>query len=90
MIEHRKEYSTRESGDGGLDYRMIADIMTTVGHTMGHSTARNCVNKTMKRFACTLMTSCDITGNPENVARNLSFQKNIEELIHEIYAELST
>ena len=85
---YRKEYVTREVGTGGLDFRTIADIMTASGDPMGHSTARNYVNRTMERLACTLMVLNGVTGDPSEVARKPGFQRRIEELVHEVYAEL--
>lgn len=87
MMRHGKEYSTRE-GYGGLDFRTIADIMTAMGDPMGHSTARNHVNRTMERLACTLMIMNGVTGDPSHVAASPGFQHRIEELVHELYAEL--
>lgn len=55
---------------------------------MGHSTARNHVNRTMERFASTFMVISGVTGDPAEVARSAGFQRRIEELVHEVYAEI--
>lgn len=88
-MKNKKMYVTREAGTGGLDFRTIADIMTAAGDSMGHSTARNCVNRTMERLACTFMVLNGVTGDPGEIARSPGFQKRIEELAHEVYDELN-
>lgn len=86
----RKEYITREPGSGGLDFRIIADIMAASGEPMGHSTARNYVHRAMEKLACTFMVLTGVTGDPASIAMNPIFQRKIEELVHEVYIELST
>lgn len=85
---HRKEYVTRDYGAGGLDFRTIADLMTASGDPMGHSTARNHVGRMMERLACTFMVDSGVTGDPAEIARSPGFQKRVETLVHEVYAEM--
>jgi hypothetical protein len=81
------KYVTRHD-DQGFDFRTIADIMTSLGYPMGHSTARSYVNKVMEKMACVFMIANGITGDPSIIAQKIGFQKCIEELICEVYAEI--
>lgn len=89
-VNRRKEYVTRDTSAGGLDFRTIADIMTSMGDAMGHSTVRNYINRTMERFACVFMIMNGVTGDPAQIANSPGFQSRVEELIHEVYAELAS
>lgn len=85
----KREYNTLDIDEGGLDYRAIADIMTIDGKPMGHSTVRNIIVKVMEKFACALMARYGVVGDPEDVAKNPSFQRLIAQHIQEIYANRS-
>lgn len=87
--EVRVGYVTLEPDTGGLDYRAIADIMTVEGKTMGHSTVRNIIMKTMEKFAASLMAANGIVDDPAEVAKGPLFQKMIASYIQEIYTNQS-
>ena len=71
----------------GLDYRMIADVMTVAGTPMGHSTVRNVIMRVMERFAASLMAANGVVGDPAVVARSTVFQQLIAAYIQDIYFE---
>ena len=44
-------YATVSGDYGGMDYRSIAEVMTSEGHKMNHATARNVFLRAMKKLA---------------------------------------
>lgn len=69
----------------GMDYRMIADIMTLNDKPCGHSTVRNVVLRVMEKFAIALMGTYGLTGDPAELAASQSFQNLVVSYLHEIY-----
>ena len=49
MKANKKVYAT-VSDDGGIDYRTIAETMSSIGWTMNHSSARNHVLRVLRKF----------------------------------------
>ena len=81
-------YATVSSIEGGLDYRSIAEKMTSGGHKMNHATARNIFLRAMKKLAEPL---CDLYDTKldsaliNSTARDPRFQASMIELIEDIY-----
>lgn len=86
---HKSEngYATVTNSFGGLDYRTIAEKMTSDGHKMNHATARNVFLKAMKKFAepvCALHNIYD-DESVNKASRDPRFQEGITEIIRDIY-----
>jgi len=75
--------------NGGVDYREIADIMTELGYSMNHSSARNHVLRIMKKFAEAIVIDYAPTAISivDDIARSPSFQDGIADLLHTVEAE---
>jgi hypothetical protein len=84
-MNEQNDYASIENDIGCLDYRTIADIMTINGMTMGHSTVRNIIIRSMEKIAASLMAAYGVTGDPLRIAQTLRFQKLIAIYIQEIY-----
>jgi len=73
--------------DEGVNYREIADIMTNLGFTMNHSSARNHVLRVMKKFAEAFDQEWKL-GLDDEKLRNISsspmFQSVISDLLHSV------
>lgn len=71
--------------DEGVNYREIADIMTSLGFTMNHSSARNYVLRVMRKFAEEIAKEWQINV-PEERMRDIvsspGFQSAIADLLH--------
>jgi hypothetical protein len=73
--------------DEGVNYREIADIMSEVGFTMNHSSARNYVLRVMTKFAEAFNEKWNLELSQEklaNLAASPSFQSAISELLHNL------
>ncbi len=84
----KQGYATVASLEGGMDYRAIAQEMTTSGHKMNHATARNIFLRAMKKLAqpvCELYELAEDPKRVEKTARDPRFQSSMIELISEIY-----
>jgi hypothetical protein len=87
---HKSEhgYATVAGEAGGLDYRSIAEKMTTEGHKMNHATARNIFLRAMKKLATPV---CEVFGEEsgdataDRTARDPRFQESMIELVTQIY-----
>lgn len=74
------KYSTLPPDMEGLDYRTIANVMTSQGDMVGHSTVRNITLRIMERFACAIMAQYGAWGDPAMMARDANFQLCIAHL----------
>jgi len=77
-------YATVRSQDDGLGYREIAEMMTSMGHKMNHSTARNIFLSAMTKFVENTCRLYDIKLTDENVKRISSdprFQSGILDML---------
>lgn len=84
------KYATLKDCPDGADYRAIADVMTTRGHKMNFSSARNFFLSGMERFANAILVRTGESTTPETVsamARNPHFQSYIMDVIEEIYRQ---
>jgi hypothetical protein len=75
------------TGDEGVNYREIADMMTEIGFKMNHSSARNYVLRVMKKFAEEITQEWDIDISPEgleSVSKSPQFQQAICEVLQSI------
>ncbi len=75
------------TGDDGVNYRDIADSMTSMGFKMNHSSARNYILRVMKKFAIELSSEWEIPTKKielEEIAKSPGFQKGISEILKEI------
>lgn len=74
----------------GVNYREIADTMTSIGYRMNHSSARNYVLRVMKKFARSITDEWGIEASDEyldKVIKNPQFQQGICELLQAIESE---
>ena len=81
-------YATVSSIEGGLDYRSIAEEMTSNGYKMNHATARNIFLRAMKKLAeplCELYDSELDVALADSTAKDPRFQASMIELIEDIY-----
>lgn len=73
--------------DSGINYREIADIMTELGFSMNHSSARNYVLRVMSKFveAFDRRLNLDLSGERlKLLASSPQFQSAIADLLHSI------
>ena len=76
--------------DEGVNYREIADTMTELGFNMNHSSARNYVLRTMRKFVVAFADQWSIELTEEKIdeiAKNPNFQHGIADLLHVVEAE---
>jgi hypothetical protein len=81
-------YST-VAEDEGVNYREIADIMTELGFSMNHSSARNYVLRVMRKFAGALSEryGLELTEKRiDEIAKSPDFQQGVAEVLHAIEA----
>lgn len=88
---HKSEqgYATVSDEDGGMDYRTIAELMTSQGHKMNHATARNIFLRAMKKLAEPVCELYGIKGDSdrlEKLSRDPRFQSSMIEVISSLYA----
>ncbi len=76
-------YATVSSDEGCLTYREIAEVMTSSGDKINHSTARNIFLRAMRKIANKVV-STDEGQDPHVVAEDPRFQEAIQELASEI------
>lgn len=82
-------YST-VAEDEGVNYREIAEIMTVMGFPMNHSSARNHVLRTMKKFCEALVEEWGVEISEDEmmeIIKTPSFQYGIADLLHLAEAE---
>ena len=85
----RKRYSTVVE-DEGENYREIANIMTELGHPMNHSSARNYVNRVMKKFLDAFVEEYDISlsdDKRQEVSKSHDFQSTMMDILGVVEAE---
>lgn len=86
MTNRPKNYSTTSNGSGD-NYREIAELMTSMGFRMNHSSARNYVIRTMKKFATAIFKDWNLNlsrNELEKIVRSPAFQSGIADLLHVI------
>lgn len=79
--------------DEGDNYREIADMMTELGFSMNHSSARNYVLRVMRKFAKAFSKEWEIELDEkriDEVAKNPQFQHGIADILHVVEAQRRT
>ncbi len=73
-------YATVSSEDGCMGYREIAEVMTSDGDKMNHSTARNVFLRAMQKIANPV---CEAYGakDTKKMSQDPRFQECIQEII---------
>lgn len=74
----------------GLDYKTIAEIMTSNGDKMNHSSVRNYVLRSFMKIAKHISDMYELNHNDEKIfeiAKSYEFQMSIINLMQEIYDE---
>lgn len=82
LIDH-DDYATVSESEG-VNYREIAAMMTELGFTMQHSSARNYMLRVMKKFANAFNMCWDLDKDSDSltsIARSASFQHGIGEIL---------
>lgn len=84
---HKTEngYSTVAEIDNGLGYREIAEAMSTRGHKMNHSTARNVLVSALSKLATNVCKSYGVDPSDQQVKRIASdprFQAGLYEILY--------
>lgn len=75
--------------DEGVNYREIADVMTELGFSMNHSSARNYVLRVMRKFVAAITEDLDLDLDErriDEIAKDPSFQHGIAELLQVLEA----
>lgn len=75
--------------DEGVNYREIADIMTDIGFSMNHSSARNHVLRVMTKFAKAFDEKWDLELSDDrlnSIAASPRFQSAVADLLHNLEA----
>lgn len=84
-IEKIAKYAT-VTEDDGVNYRQIAESMQKKGYKMNHSSARNYLLKSMKRFASEINIEWNL-GLPgsriDEIAKSPLFQSTISEILQQ-------
>jgi hypothetical protein len=78
------------AGDEGDNYREIADMMTELGFSMNHSSARNYVLRVMRKFVKALADEWQLDLSEQRIdeiAKSPQFQHGIADLLHVVEAE---
>lgn len=74
-------------GDEGVNYREIAEVMSALGFTMNHSSARNYVLRVMRKFVVALSKAWGkelSEAQIDEISKDPKFQSGISELLHVI------
>jgi hypothetical protein len=84
---HKAEngYSTVAEIDNGLGYREIAEEMSSRGHKMNHSTARNVLVSALSKLAANVCKSYGVDPSDQQVKRIASdprFQAGLYEILY--------
>lgn len=77
------------AGDEGVNYRGIAEIMTDLGFTMNHSSARNYVLRVMRKFVDVISRRWDLELDErqiDEISKDPSFQNAIADILQVIEA----
>lgn len=87
-------YATIKGGeDNGENYRKIAELMSKIGFSMNHSSARNYALRGLQKFAYAIASDMGqkLTENESlRIARDPRFQSFICEMMHYIEFERKT
>jgi hypothetical protein len=73
--------------DEGINYRKIADMMTGIGFTMNHSSARNYVLRVMRKFASAYgeRWGFDLDeSHLDSIAKSPLFQQGVSDMIRKV------
>lgn len=73
--------------DDGVNYREIADTMTSIGFKMNHSSARNYVLRVMQKFASAIVDQWDLNISEEDLKKAVKtpqFQQAICDILQTI------
>ena len=77
------------SHDEGVNYREIADTMTSIGFKMNHSSARNYVLRVMHKFAAAIIDEWDL-DIPEESLKKIVKTPQFQQAICDILQSLET
>ena len=76
--------------EDGVNYRSISDTMTEMGFKINHSSARNYVLRSMRKFAEAFSRHMDIPLKDEkleDVVRSPNFQSFMADILHRLEVE---
>lgn len=82
----KKVYAT-VSDDGGIDYRTIAETMSSVGWSMNHSSARNHVLRVLRKFVDAYSQAWGVQLSDEQallIIKSSIFQEGILDLLNSL------
>jgi len=82
----KPSYATVVENDG-INYRDIADTMSSIGFKMNHSSARNYVLRVMRKFAVPILKEWDVNVSEQRldqIIRSPQFQQGICEILQTI------
>ncbi len=71
--------------DEGVNYREIAELMTELGFSMNHSSARNYVLRVMRKFVVAMSEAWEHPldeNRIDEIAKDPSFQRAVSDLLH--------
>jgi hypothetical protein len=74
--------------DEGVNYRQIAEKLTSMGHKMNHSTARNYVLRTMHKILSEINEKWNLNipyNKFDDITKSSLFQSAISDILHDIY-----
>lgn len=77
------------AADDGVNYREIAEVMTALGFTMNHSSARNYVLRVMRKFVETIGEHWDVELDErqvDSISKDPAFQNAISDILQVIEA----
>ena len=89
MKSSKTAYATVIESEG-VNYREIADMMTSIGFKMNHSSARNYVLRVMRKFATTILKEWNIQVTEdrlEQIIKSPQFQQGICEILQSLDAQ---
>ena len=88
-LKNSSSYATVINNDG-INYREIANTMSSIGFKMNHSSARNYVLRVMRKFATAILDDWDISVTEErleSIIKNPQFQQGICDVLQTIESE---
>jgi hypothetical protein len=88
-LKNSSSYATVVNNDG-INYREIADTMSSIGFKMNHSSARNYVLRVMRKFATAIIDDWDISVTEERletIIKTPQFQQGICDILQIIESE---
>ena len=89
MKQNKKNSYASVTESEGVNYREIADVMTSIGFKMNHSSARNYVLRVMKKFAKAIVSQWNLNHNItdeklEEIIKSPQFQQGICDILQSI------